>query len=202
MNSTKPLLNHVIVISGGSRGRKGRLPSSGPKLLHFHAVFRTNWSDSRLPPPGNPIFVTSFAFYFSGCRLHYKLHCRRTSIDFATQNLTSFLSCGSRSQPCKGSCAGVCYWSTSCFFQVLCLGWKLEHSRSTRVRICNNFPLKLILQTVLTCAQICFKFVSLTSLKLHKITWNCPFKLLLCYWQYNWQFHSFDLSKRNSLLSQ
>ena len=41
------------MISGGSKGgREGRaLPPSGPKFLHFHAVFRKNWPDNRLAPP-------------------------------------------------------------------------------------------------------------------------------------------------------
>ena len=34
---------------GGSKG--SALPSSGPKFLHFDAVFGKNWSNSRLVPP-------------------------------------------------------------------------------------------------------------------------------------------------------
>ena len=34
------------------RGAQGtHAPTSGPKFLHFHAVFRKNWSNNRLAPP-------------------------------------------------------------------------------------------------------------------------------------------------------
>ena len=38
--------------SGGSKGgvRDAR-PPSGPKFLHFHAVFGKNWPNNRLAPP-------------------------------------------------------------------------------------------------------------------------------------------------------
>ena len=46
--------------SGGSKGgREGRMPPSGPKFLHFHAVYRKNWSNNRLAPPsgvGGPLW--------------------------------------------------------------------------------------------------------------------------------------------------
>ena len=45
------------------RGSEGRASPFGPKILHFHAVFRKNWPNNRLalpslelapPPLGNP----------------------------------------------------------------------------------------------------------------------------------------------------
>ena len=32
---------------------------SGPKFLHFHAVFGKNWPKRKLAPPGNPGFDTA-----------------------------------------------------------------------------------------------------------------------------------------------
>ena len=42
-----------VFSSGGSKGgaQGTRAPTSGPKFLHFHAVFRKNWSNNRLAPP-------------------------------------------------------------------------------------------------------------------------------------------------------
>ena len=37
------------------RGRcEGHAPLSGPNIIHFHAVFVKNWSNSKLPPPPRP----------------------------------------------------------------------------------------------------------------------------------------------------
>ena len=59
-------------ISGGSKGgREGRVPppTSGPKFLHFHAVFGKDWPNNRLAPPplglappplGNPGSATGY----------------------------------------------------------------------------------------------------------------------------------------------
>ena len=44
-------------------------PPSGPKFLHFHAVFSKNWLHSRLAPPspGNPGSVTDVVFACCDC---------------------------------------------------------------------------------------------------------------------------------------
>ena len=48
-------MKHRIMIYwtdiGGSRGHASLVSPSGPKFLHFHAVFGKNWSNDRLAPP-------------------------------------------------------------------------------------------------------------------------------------------------------
>ena len=53
---SKLVLSSVADLRGGREGRAAP-PSSGPKFLHFHAVFRKNWPNNRLAPP--PFWVSA-----------------------------------------------------------------------------------------------------------------------------------------------
>ena len=63
--------------SGGSVGRKGRAPPSGPKFLHFHAVFGKNgqivcWrspSGVGAPPLGNPGSATEMCKIYTAFQI-------------------------------------------------------------------------------------------------------------------------------------
>ena len=58
--------------NGGSRGRKG--PAPRPKFLNFHAIFRKNWSNSRLMPPlGNPGSTTALSEIFSPFKVQMRI---------------------------------------------------------------------------------------------------------------------------------
>ena len=56
-----PGIMFEVLSSGGSKGVRGMRLPSGPKVLHFHAVFGKFWLNSMLAPPplGNPGSATA-----------------------------------------------------------------------------------------------------------------------------------------------
>ena len=75
----------VVDLRGGTRDA---CPPSGPKFLHFHAVFGENWPNNRLAPPplglvppplGNPGSATACIWLFKGTTVnidYYSGYCK------------------------------------------------------------------------------------------------------------------------------